>query len=221
MKQATFQRGRDAVQRQLLTLTHRQELDGVDGSRSRHLSEHIAHEVTGDPKAMIKTAIGVRDPEVQNAARRWRQELTQKAAGGRLLSEGLATMLTVHLFRKYGEGDLGGVSTKGGLGANRLKRVMDYIEAHLADDVSLLDLAGVAGLSPHHFATSFRVSTGASPHRFVINRRIQRGKELLLETSDSISAIALAVGFASHSQFTINFRKLIGAPPSQFRRENR
>ena len=151
----------------------------------------------------------------------WRQELAERGGSGRLYIEGLGSALVVHIFRAYGEGLSRSPPVTGGLGALRLRRVTDYIEAHLAEDISLRDLAVVAGLSTHHFGEAFKASTGTSPHRYLIERRILRAKELLLGTEQSIVEIALAVGFASHSHFTDNFRKLTGATPSRFRIDRR
>lgn len=101
----------------------------------------------------------------------------------------------------------------GGLGALRLRRVV----AHLADDISLSDLAAQARLRTHHFGEAFKASTGISPHRYLVERRIRRAKELLLGAEQSIAQIAISVGFASHSHFTDNSRRLTGTTPSRFR----
>lgn len=54
-----------------------------------------------------------------------------------------------------------------------LRRVVDYIDAHLAEGISLRDLTALVGLSSHHFGESFKVSTGMPAHRYVIERRIR------------------------------------------------
>lgn len=166
---------------------------------------------------VLRTVIGVRNPVIEGMAAAWRQELAERGAGGRLYIEGLASALAVHVYRTYGDSLNCSLTVIGGLGALRLRRVTDYIEAHLAEDVSLRDLAAVAGLSTHHFGEAFKTSSGTTPHRYLIERRIHRAKELLLGTDHSIVEIALAVGFASHSHFTDNFRKLTGITPSRFR----
>lgn len=151
----------------------------------------------------------------------WRRELAERGAGGRLYTEGLGSALAVHLFRVYGDGLMRAQPVIGGLGALRLRRVVDYMEAHLAEDISLRDLATLAGLSTHHFGEAFKASTGTSPHRYLIERRILRAKERLLGADRSIAEIAVSVGFANHSHFTDNFRKLTGTTPSRFRIDRR
>lgn len=165
----------------------------------------------------LRTQIGIRDPVIEGMAAAWRRELAERGAGGRLYAEGLGSALAVHVFRAYGDGLSRPPPVIGGLGALRLRRVVDYIEAHLADDISLRDLAVQAGLSTHHFGEAFKASTGTSPHRYLVERRIRRAKELLLGAEQSIAEIAISVGFASHSHFTDNFRRLTGTTPSRFR----
>ncbi len=179
--------------------------------------DHVVNDAFDGNAPELRTVIGIRNPVIEGMTAAWRQELAEHGAGGRLYIEGLASALAVYVYRAYGDSLNCSLTVIGGLGALRLRRVTDYIEAHLAEDVSLRDLAAVAGLSTHHFGEAFKASTGTSPHRYLIERRIHRAKELLLGTDHSIVEIALAVGFASHSHFTDNFRKLTGTTPSRFR----
>lgn len=103
----------------------------------------------------------------------------------------------------------------------RLRRVLDYIDCHLEDDVRLCNLAAVAGLSTFHFARVFKQETGVTPYNYVRDRRIERSRALLIEDKLGISELALACGFASQSHFTAAFSKAVGTSPGRFRRENR
>ena len=111
------------------------------------------------------------------------------------------------------------VTKRGGLGASCQRRVLDYIEAHLTEEIDLDQLAQKAGHSPNHFSKAFKISLGVPPWRYVTERRIHRAKELLLNGSSSITEIAHDLGFSSHSHFTDVFRKATGKPPSHFRRD--
>jgi AraC family transcriptional regulator len=110
---------------------------------------------------------------------------------------------------------------RGGLAGRQLRRVAEFIDAHLEQDLMLDDLAALVDLSPKHFARAFRQSTGAPPHRWLIERRIERAKALLSLGDDSLAHIALACGFADQSHFTAAFRKCVGVTPGCFRRELR
>ena len=110
---------------------------------------------------------------------------------------------------------------RGGLPPGVLKRVHEYIEAHLEDRPSLEKLAATAGLSVFHFARAFKQSQGMTPHSYVLHRRVARAQELLSATDLSLSQIALVSGFADQSHFTRHFRQRVGVPPSSFRRSQR
>jgi AraC-like DNA-binding protein len=112
-------------------------------------------------------------------------------------------------------------SPRRGLPPGGLRRVTEYVAAHLAEDLTLDKLAAHAGLSVHHFARAFKMSTGMPPHRYLLQQRIQRATELLEHTAQPIVDIALAVGFADQAHFSRSFHSLAGLTPSQFRRAHR
>jgi AraC family transcriptional regulator len=97
--------------------------------------------------------------------------------------------------------------------------VLDYIGDNLADDLTLSELAAVAGMSPHYFAELFKKSTGYAPHRYVLLQRIERAKQGLRDTGRSAIEVGLDVGFENPSHFARMFRKFVGASPSLFRSE--
>jgi AraC-like DNA-binding protein len=102
----------------------------------------------------------------------------------------------------------------------RLKRALEYIDANLAEPITLGDLAAVTRLSSMHFAAQFRVSTGIRPHEYLLRRRIERARDLLLQHDSSIADIALSVGFQTQSHFTTVFKRFMGDTPHQWRRSN-
>jgi AraC family transcriptional regulator len=165
----------------------------------------------------LRTAIGVRDLVINRIGLLGQKELSQGGVGGRLYAEGLGTSLAVHLLRQYSTSPRGPMIHKGGLASRALRRVMEYINEHLHDELSLAELARTAKLSPHYFATVFRAGTGMSPHRYVIERRIDRARDLLRRHDKTISEIAYAVGFSSQSHLTANFRRTTGMTPRKFR----
>lgn len=103
----------------------------------------------------------------------------------------------------------------------RLQRVLDLIEARLADDLSLEDLASQACLSPYHFSRLFHDATGLPPHRFLIQRRVREAQAMLSAGEASLAEIALDAGFGSQANFTRVFRKVTGVTPGQYRRAQR
>ena len=166
----------------------------------------------------IRTEIDVDDPVVTYVCALGRVELAEGGSRGRLFAEGLASLLAIQLLRQHGEAPCRPAPHRGGLAPMRLKRVTDYIEAHLEYDIGLDALADVAGLSTHHFGQAFKIAIGQAPHRYVTERRVARARLLLAEPERPIAEIACATGFSSQSHLTTNFRRLTGATPAQFRR---
>lgn len=109
---------------------------------------------------------------------------------------------------------------RGGLAPWQLRRCIEYMQEHLADDIHLADLASIAGLSPFHFSRAFRQSTGCPPFSYHRALRVERAK-MLLKTSDiSIGSVAYAVGFESQQAFARMFRSSTGITPSQWRADS-
>jgi AraC family transcriptional regulator len=108
-----------------------------------------------------------------------------------------------------------------GLAPWRLRRVIDYMEAHLPDRVDLAQLAQLVGLSTSHFSRAFKASTGVAPYRWQLNARIQRAQTQLINTDASLDQVAEANGFADAVHFGRRFRQLIGAAPATWRRANK
>lgn len=106
----------------------------------------------------------------------------------------------------------------GGLAPFRLRRVLDFMDAHIDTRIDIQDLAMCAGLSVSHFAHQFRQSTGVSPHRYRLQLRVDRAKALLENSGMSVLQIALAVGFDNQQHFATVFRRLEGVSPSAYRR---
>jgi AraC family transcriptional regulator len=144
-------------------------------------------------------------------------ELHADALGGRLYAESLATLLAVQLLRHQSAAGLPTPRRAARLSVAALARAGEYVEEHLADDLSLAALAGAVGLSPWHFARLFRASTGLSPHQYVIRRRVERARLLLTSTDRSLASIAQDVGFASGSHLATHVRRLLRVSPNSLR----
>ena len=107
---------------------------------------------------------------------------------------------------------------RGGLPDWQQKKLAQYIEEHLAGEISLLSLSQLAQLSPYHFSRAFKQSFGMPPHRYLTSRRIERAKSLLVARKLSVTEIGFEVGFSESSSFSAAFRKLTGATPTDYRR---
>jgi transcriptional regulator of acetoin/glycerol metabolism len=106
---------------------------------------------------------------------------------------------------------------QGGLSPGAMRRVREYVEVHLGESIDLSMLAGVAGLSVHHFARQFKQSAGVTPHVYLTQKRVEHAKEMLVQTDLSLAEIAFAVGFFDQGHLARHFRHMLGTTPREFR----
>ena len=166
----------------------------------------------------LRPRVALHDPEIEKLVASLSRDVNLDDPYSRLYRDHVGAILAFRLFATYGETAKSLPTPRGGLVPSCQRRLLDYIEAHLTEEICLDQLAQEAGLSPYHFSKAFKTSFGVPPWRYVTERRIHRAKELLLDGSPSITEIAHDLGFSSHSHFTAVFRKTTGRPPSHFRR---
>ncbi|MFH0761157.1 MAG: AraC family transcriptional regulator [Bacteroidota bacterium] len=101
----------------------------------------------------------------------------------------------------------------------RINRVMDYIESHIADPMTLEELAEVAVFSKYHFHRLFTAMVGETLYEYIRRKRLERAAGLLAERTDlTVSDIATDCGYASQSVFNRAFREFFGMNPTRFRK---
>ena len=96
-----------------------------------------------------------------------------------------------------------------------------WISTHSPHDIDLCQAADRAGLSPFHFLRLFSRVLGVSPHQYLVRSRLRHAARLLAEGQQSITDVALDVGFADLSNFVRTFSRAAGMSPSAFRRAAR
>ena len=133
-------------------------------------------------------------------------------------SEALSVALACELVRVNESSLPSETRIRGGLPDWQQKKLIQYIDEHLAEDVSLSSLARLVHLSPYHFSRVFKQSFNTPPHRYLTRRRIERAKSLLAARQLSVTEIGLNVGFSETSSFTSAFRKVTGETPTDYRR---
>jgi AraC family transcriptional regulator len=192
-------------------------------------SEHLA--IYLDPSLVVRAAnesrapVGIEviegcspsDPVARNIGMALLSELESQGLSGRLYTESLANVLAVHLLRHYTSMGSGAQGFTGGLSGRRLRRVMDFIADNYENDLSLAELARVAGMSTFHFAREFKRATGTTPHQYLIKFRIERAKALLTESAIPLVEVSSRSGFSHQSHFTRLFRRLTGTTPQSYR----
>lgn len=171
----------------------------------------------GSTQPGIAPAIHVRDPQIERIGWMMQAESRDGYPGGRLFADGLAYALAARILSlQTSKAPLR--SDRGrALPAWRLRRVIEYIESHLDQDLSLAELAAVAGYSVSHFKPLFANATGMPAHRFVMERRIERARLHLAIGGMSTTEIAHATGFAHPSHMARCMQRVLGASPAQIR----
>jgi transcriptional regulator of acetoin/glycerol metabolism len=105
----------------------------------------------------------------------------------------------------------------GGLSPARTHRIHEYVSSNLDRNISIEELAEMAGLSVHHFARAFKQTVGMPPHSYILQRRIEQAQQMLRTTKVPLSEIALSLGFSDQSHLARHFRRMTGFPPSAVR----
>lgn len=171
-----------------------------------------------DTFELFPPKLGTVDQRAHDFARLMRWEVENQEHGWRESLDALTTAFSLHLLRTYSSlGNVACRSFAGGLSAKSLRDIQDFIHGNLQRGISLEELSSLAGLSPSHFARSFKQSVGCSAHQFIIKTRLIRARELICFSTMPFSVIALRVGFSSNSHMTALMRKAWGTTPTQLR----
>jgi AraC family transcriptional regulator len=155
------------------------------------------------------------DRDIWETALKLKTQVETPASSG--YAEALGVVLTHELVRMHRGSSVAPV-LRGGLAGWQKKKVADYIEEHLNENIPLQELAAIAQLSPYHFARAFKQSFGTPPHRYHMSRRMERAKTMLEVPARTVTEVGLMLGFAETSSFTTSFRRSVGVTPSDYRR---
>jgi AraC family transcriptional regulator len=160
----------------------------------------------------------INDLVIQQLALALKMEIQTGCMSGRLYGELLGTALAARLVHNYAVNKPFEFKSSS-LPQSQLKRVIDYIKANLTQDLSILDLATLTGMSESHFSRSFRQSVGIAPYQYFMKQRVERAKQLLEQRSIAISSIALDCGFANQTHLTKVFRQMTGMTPKAYQKQ--
>ncbi|MUG97092.1 helix-turn-helix domain-containing protein [Scytonema sp. UIC 10036] len=159
------------------------------------------------------------DPVIQTITNALRADLEAGCPAGRLYGESFGTALITHLMKRFLTSKCTTFEPFEGLPKHKLKQVLEHIQAHLAEDIALEDLAKVAGISQFYFARLFKQSMRITPHQYVIRQRIELAKQLLKQTDYNVTDVALLCGFAHPTHLSRHFHRLVGISPRAFRKQ--
>jgi AraC family transcriptional regulator len=185
----------------------------TDPSPMQSLHLRLDPDLAGD--AVLPDALVLHDPFVSAASWALAGALQEQAPA--LYADSLAQALVTHLAHRAGRPATSNPRRTGTLGAAQVEQVSEYMRAHLGEDISVDDLAGVANVSKFHFIRTFSQATGLTPYRYLRRMRLRAGAELLRSSSLSVAQIASQCGYLSIGQFAAAFRSEYGVRPSDLR----
>jgi AraC family transcriptional regulator len=194
----------------------------VPQSLHLYLPETLFHRLRNDfklpvaPAHSIRFVSGITDPVIQQIGNSILSELTNETAAGRMYVETASLTLAARLLLKHCDSGASKAteSSSHALDDVRLRRVLEYIVAHIDDDIRLESLAEVAGYSPFHFARKFTVATGIPPHRYISRMRLENA---MAELADGTVPLAQVAHFSSQASFTRAFHRATGMTPKEYR----
>jgi AraC family transcriptional regulator len=184
----------------------------------RRLSDDF--NLPGAPAHSIRYVAGLRDEVINQIVLSILSEMTNETAASRMCVETAYLMLAARIIHRYcdsGSCRLASPASHRPHNA-RLRRVLDYISVHVADEITLEELAGVACLSTFHFARMFTRAVGVSPHRYVSRMRLESAMAEIAAGRLPLTQIALNARFSSQKSFTRAFHRATGMTPAEYRR---
>lgn len=178
--------------------------------------DEVAQEAGGRYFELLD-GVGIVEPAIREISLQLLAEIECPGMATRLFADTMARALALQLIRRRSTARLTEAPRRLFMTARQLQAATDYVEAHLAEDLSLENLAAAPGMSPFRFARAFKKATGRSPRQYVIGRRIERAKQMLRSGRGAIAGIANQVGFSTQSHFTSVFHRHCGVTPKRFR----
>ena len=186
----------------------------VDAQLMTDTAEALGRPLAAD---QLPDALAFEDPVVLATGRAIAAAVEHRA--GPLVAESLAHALAGALLTGSACGRAIVAPRAPALSAAALARVVDHMGEHLADVVSLQELAALVHTSKYHFLRSFAQATGSTPARYLTRLRMRRAAELLRTTGHPVTEIALVCGYASAGHFANAFRRHHGTTPGRYRRD--
>jgi len=136
----------------------------------------------------------------------------------RLFVDHTLRAVAAHLTRTYGSSQQKLPVVRGGLASWQERRAKELLLSNLSGEITLSELASACRVSTSHFSQAFKKAVGCAPHQWLLQKRVERAKQLMLNTRVPLTEIALLTGFADQSHLTRVFSRRVKASPAAWRR---
>ncbi|RYG64161.1 AraC family transcriptional regulator, partial [bacterium] len=179
------------------------------------LSENLS--VNLHPNALATPRLRFADDRIWTLIKMLADAVDDPDPSAQLLGDGLVAAIAALTLTGRREPENG---SNQGLTPWQLRRVVEYLNAHLSSRIELAQLTSIAGLSQSHFSRAFKTSTGKSPYQWQLDARIQRAQALMIKDPfATLDEVAEATGFADAAHFGRTFRKNLGVAPGAWRKD--
>jgi AraC family transcriptional regulator len=187
----------------------------------RRLSDDF--NLPGSPAHCVRYLAGFQDEVISQIVLSILAEMTNETAAGRMYVETASLALAARIVSRYCDSESCEPIEPAAHHRDhaRMRRVLDYIAVHIADEITLEELAAIAGLSTFRFARMFTSGVGISPHRYVSRIRLERAMAEIATGRVPLGQIALDARFSSQASFTRAFRRATGMTPGEYRDRRR
>lgn len=163
----------------------------------------------------ITNKLSVYDPKLVQLSKWLADEVYSNGARGTLYIESLSNLLALHLLEIFSKPNKE-LYVPRTLSDQQLSRVIEYMNTYYERDISLEQLAAVAGLSQTHLVRMFKQTTGMSPYQYFIRLRIEKVKVLIASREYTLGEIALILGFTDQSHMNRQFKRITGLTPKEY-----
>ncbi|MBB5062984.1 helix-turn-helix domain-containing protein [Granulicella mallensis] len=164
---------------------------------------------------------GTVDPIVNHLGQTLVSSLEHPQQTSKIFMDHVLQALNCHLVSSYGKVTLSDRKFRGGLSPRQARRATELLEAHLDGDIPLQQVAAACELSVSHFARSFKLTFRRPPHAWLLERRVDKARDLMLNSRLPLADIAAQCGFADQSSLNRSFRRIHGIAPGMWRRNSK
>lgn len=180
--------------------------------------DEIAHSLRVSCVDRLVWEYGQPDSVVHHLGQTLVSSLEQPNGTSQLFVDHVLHALNCHFVSSYGGVRVPPPPTGGGLSAFQMRRATEFLGANLDGNINLRQVAEICDLSLSHFARAFKQTFRKPPYQWLLERRIEKARDLLLNSRLPLADIAFQCGFTDQSGFNRSFKKICGSTPGEWRR---
>jgi AraC family transcriptional regulator len=161
---------------------------------------------------------GAFDPVVHHLGQTLLTTLEQPHHAPKIFLDHVLQAIHCHVVCSYGGLRISDRQFRGGLSSLQMRRATEFLETHLDGNIDLQQVAEICDLSLSHFARAFKQTFRRPPYRWLIERRVDKARDLMMNSRLPLADIAIQSGFADQSALNRSFKRIHGVTPGIWRR---